>query len=66
MRRGGEGGERVACNPKVEDKEKSDNDIVNVDDYCPEKFDKKGVFIRQRAKPNSVAVVTRERGITLF
>ena len=44
-KRGGGGG--VACNPKLENKEKSDDDIDNVNNNYPEKFDKKGVFIRQ-------------------
>ena len=42
-RRGGGG----ARNPKLENKEKSDDDIDNVNNNYPEKFDKKGVFIRQ-------------------
>ena len=44
-----------------EDEEKSDDDVNNVNNNYPEKFNKKWSLHTQRAKPNSIAVIARER-----
>ena len=56
----------MTCNPELEDEKKSDDDIENVNNNYPEKFNKNWSLHTQRAKPNGIAVIARERGITLF
>ena len=48
-------------NPELEDEKKSDDDIEHVNNNYPEKFNKKWILHTQRAKPNGIAVIARER-----